>query len=337
MTRNTFDYILSKIKHRIEKQDTHLRESIPANMRLAVTLHYLAEGCSFNSIKYHWRIGKSTVSMIIHETCNALWDVLMPLYLKPPQTLDDWKGIAKGFEEHWNFPHCLGAIDGKHIRMQCPPAAGSEYYNYKEFHSLNLMAACDANLKFTLIDVGQAGRWSNAGTMAIPGDEHIQGYPNALSYCFVGDEAFPLKTWLVRPFPGRAITNQQRVYNYRLSRARRTIENAFGVLSSRWRVLQRTMIGQPERVSTIVRALCVLHNLLQSREPAHYMPTGYTNTDDELGLWRNSGTALDEVRQPAPRNSATYAIDMRNSFMQYFNCNSGRLDYQEHHVLHRTN
>lgn len=59
-------------------------------------------------------------------------------------------------------------------------------------------------------------------------------------YTFLGDEAFPLKRWLMRPIPGAsAKTHSQKVYNYRLSRARRTIENAFGILVARWRVLKR--------------------------------------------------------------------------------------------------
>ena len=62
----------------------------------------------------------------------------------------------------------------------------------------------------------------------MPDDERIPGAPYPLSYCFVGDEAFPLKTWLLRPYPGRELTDRRRIYNYRLSRARRTIENAFG-------------------------------------------------------------------------------------------------------------
>ena len=61
-----------------------------------------------------------------------------------------------------------------------------------------------------------------------------------ISYTFLADEAFPLKRWLMRPIPGAsAKTHSQKVYNYRLSRARRTIENAFGILVARWRVLKR--------------------------------------------------------------------------------------------------
>lgn len=66
------------------------------------------------------------------------------------------------------------------------------------------------------------------GDVALPPPEIVDGSPIPLSYCFVGDEAFPLKTWLMRPYPGRNLIREKKIYNYRLSRARRTIENAFG-------------------------------------------------------------------------------------------------------------
>lgn len=109
------------------------------------------------------------------------------------------------------------------------------FFNYKGHHSLVLLALVDARYKFRVIDVGGYGRSSDGGILAnstfgqalregtldlppnqpIPGAEHRGPQPHV----FVADEAFPLRTNLMRPFPGRGgLTREQRVFNYRLSR-----------------------------------------------------------------------------------------------------------------------
>lgn len=107
------------------------------------------------------------------------------------------------------------------------------------------MAICDANYIIRFVDIGAYGRRSDGGIfkdsamgkafdnghMNIPQPTAISGSP-VLSYCLVGDEAFPLKPYLLRPYPGRGLTPEQGVFNYRLSRARRLIENTFGILAS---------------------------------------------------------------------------------------------------------
>ena len=90
-----------------------------------------------------------------------LWDRLMNLYMAPPKTSDDWRLIAENFKEKWDFPHCIGAVDGKHVVMKAPANSGSLYYNYKNTFSIVLMALVDANLTFICVDVGSSGRNSD--------------------------------------------------------------------------------------------------------------------------------------------------------------------------------
>ena len=93
---------------------------------------------------------------------------------------------------------------------------------------------------------------------AFPGDKTN----NKIAYSIVADAAFPLKEYLMKPYPLKGITPSQRVYNYRLSRARRVIENAFGVLANRWRVFLTTIKLHPDKVITIVEACICLHNMM---------------------------------------------------------------------------
>ena len=96
MSYDSFKHILGLVRPHITKQDTQLRKAIEPGIKLAVTLHHLAEGASHNSIAQHFRLGRSTVSKIIEDTCGALWTVLQPIYLKPPTGPACWQAIADG-------------------------------------------------------------------------------------------------------------------------------------------------------------------------------------------------------------------------------------------------
>ena len=126
-----------------------------------------------------------------------------------PATADDWLEIADEFKTKWNYPCCIGALDGKHVAIQQPADSGSEFYNYKHFFRVLLLALVDANYKFIYVDVGVSGRAGDAGmfaesslkqsldnnTMNLPPAETIQGIPNKIHYHIVADDAASTKTF----------------------------------------------------------------------------------------------------------------------------------------------
>ena len=157
MSPESFDHILSLVEPLIIKKSTTLREPISPAERLSLTLRFLASGSSQTSMSFSYRIGTTTVSNIIRETCCVLWQALHEKYLRPPRSHDAWKNISDEFMKLWNFPHCIGAIDGKHNCIECPSDTGSLYNNYKGFFSVVLMAVCDAHYVFSLVNVGDFG------------------------------------------------------------------------------------------------------------------------------------------------------------------------------------
>ena len=130
------------------KQCTRLRKAISQAERFCLTLHYLAYGGSQQSLSFSFRIAKSTIRSIMNKTCSPIWDCLKEQYVRPPRTTDDWENIAKDFYEIGNLPHCIGAIDGKHVRIKAPINSGSLYYSYEGFFSIVLMGICDARYAF---------------------------------------------------------------------------------------------------------------------------------------------------------------------------------------------
>lgn len=173
----------------------------------------------------------------------------------PEPSKEKWVEETKIFYNKTNFPNCLGAIDGKHIRCKAPNNSGSLFFNFKKYFSIVLIAIADDNLCFITIDVGAFGKESDSnifkecplgkklysGQLELPKPAILPNTNDCPQpYVFIGDEAFALHSNLLRPYPGRNLNNTRRIFNYRLSRARRTVECTFGVLANKWRVLHTT-------------------------------------------------------------------------------------------------
>ncbi|CAH1997034.1 unnamed protein product [Acanthoscelides obtectus] len=230
LNKNQFDELHNLVINDITGHGCNAQQPIESELMLAVCLRYLATGDTFRSIGFSYRIGERTVSKIVTEVCKAIWKNMQPLYMPNP-TIDMWRKVAEEFERKWQVYNCLGTIDGKHVTIKKQPKSGSSFFNYKQYCSIVLMDTVDANDKFTSIDIGSMGRFSDGnvfsnsglgmklsnGTLEIPPPKSLPGEEFDIPYVFVGDEAFPLTKNLMRPFPKRQVNNNYRnkVFNYR--------------------------------------------------------------------------------------------------------------------------
>lgn len=107
-----------------------MRQAIPVRDRLSVTLRYLATGNSFQDLSYSVRIAPNTLSQLKPATLKAI-EVLGSRIFNCPSNPVEWQVLAEKFNTLWQFPHCIGSLDGKHINFRPPRKAGSVYRNYK--------------------------------------------------------------------------------------------------------------------------------------------------------------------------------------------------------------
>ena len=279
ITPDLFQEMVEKLTPRLQKQCTFMREPLQVGLKLAATPRFLATGNSYPSLQYSFRVHVSTICKFIPEVCKGIIAVYKDEVLRCPKTEEEWKEVAATFSSNWNYHNCLGAVDGKHITMKKPSNAGSYYYNYKGFHSIVLMAVADATYKFLYVDVGAEGGASDGGTWSNCSlhdavEENIAGLLQPVSlpnddqpvpYHFVGDDAFALRTWMMKPFSHRSQILRERIYSYRLSRAQRVVENVFGILCQRFRCFLTTMHQHADNITLITMCACVLHNLILIR------------------------------------------------------------------------
>lgn len=244
---------------------------------------------------------------------------------------------AKLFETQWHFNNCVGCMDGKHILIQKPSQSASLFFNYKGTFSVVLFAIVNANYEFIYVHTGSEGSQSDGGifkktsfyarlsnnNLHLPEFYLLPGTDISVPYVFLGDSAFALEKHIMKPFPERNISREQTIFNYRLSRARRIVENAFGILASRFRVFKQPLNLSLENIDAVVLASCALHNFLRKKSKTYLTSACVDREDLESGTfidgtWRQATNQLTSLQRNIQRPS-TVGKNIRTTLTQYFN------------------
>ncbi|KAJ8372608.1 hypothetical protein AAFF_G00280730 [Aldrovandia affinis] len=246
---------------------------------------------------------------ITGEVASAIWECLVSEFMPVPKK-EDWMTITEEFRQRWNFPNCLGSIDGKHVVIQAPSKSGSLFFNYKGTYSIVLLAVVDARYRFRVVDIGAYGRTSDGGTVA------SSKFGKALQNGRLGDGSSPKtgccqkqSTWDANPMSN--LSRRNRVFNYQLSHARMIVENTLSILSAQWRMYRRVIGTSPGNVEKCVKATCVLHNFMRwtAKGPA---------AASVLEREAPDPVALQGIRRVGTNNTTREAIHVRETLASYF-------------------
>uniref|UniRef100_A0A8C8RPP7 DDE Tnp4 domain-containing protein n=1 Tax=Pelusios castaneus TaxID=367368 RepID=A0A8C8RPP7_9SAUR len=284
MWKATFLELCSELAPALRRKDTNMRSALTVEKRVAIALWKMAIPDCYRSVANQFGVGRSTVGVALTQVCTAINRVL----LRRTVTLGNVSEIVDGFDA-MGFPNCGGAIDGTHIPILAPDHLATEYINRKGYFSMVLQALVDHRGRFTDINAGWSGKvhdariFRNSGLKITVGDVEM---PTVI----LGDPAYPLMPWLMKPYTGSLDQSKER-FNYRLSRSRMTVECAFGRLKGRWRCLYGRLDLSENNIPAVIASCCVLHNICEN-QGERFCP-----------VWETEAQRLEEAyEQPATRS-----------------------------------
>ena len=245
----------------------------------------------------------------------------------------EWRNIADGFQDVWQLPNCIGALGARYIDIQSATTNKDDSQLTNDDHSTNrefvLMALVDSKARFTYVEIACGGGSLDSGVfescalsklmgspgndLNIPAAKTLPGRSMQVPYHVTGNDAFPLKSYLMKPAPLRYATAKDKVYNCRESRGRAVIDKAFGQLVSRYEIFRKPIKLSPAKVDLIVMACVSLHNLL-------------SNSTNEFTL---DNTKLKGIPTSSKHNRSTFnAQRIRNELIEYYS-NEGYVSFED--------
>ena len=272
MNRATFDTVVNILGPRIVRENSRFRACLCPAKILAIGLYRLAHGNSYLTIGPAFNVGKSTVIEAVQDVVGALYE-LRDDHIKFPENLAEITTSIQSFEELSVLPNIVGAIDGSHVRIKAPKDSAADYFSRYQQHDFIIQAVVNGHKIFTDFACGFPGsmhdarvlRGSGIFTRAEQGEiftapvVHLAG--REITPYLVGDSAYPLNPWLMKPYPEGTRDPDEIAFNKELSSARVQVECAFGMLKNRWRILQKRFDSNIEFAIKATIACAVLHNI----------------------------------------------------------------------------
>ena len=257
-------------------------DTTPAKKRLAITMFFLAQGDHYHSVATALDIHKSSVSKHLHDVMPVLERKLFACNISFPANSELLQVVAD-FADLIGMPQSAGATDGCFTSMETSTGIFSDkYWCYKNIHAIILLAIVDARGIFTAVNIGQP---ASVGDGAAFNRSKIKArlesgawLPRTFSRRFrnafgrgrvmvrpfiVADAAFSLCAYMMKAYNNPPMHCPQHGYNYCHIRTRRVVENAFGRLKGRFRVLKQGKLNDPRWVMQITKVCCALHNMCE--------------------------------------------------------------------------
>ncbi|XP_067648012.1 uncharacterized protein [Eurosta solidaginis] len=342
MTRSSFEKLCIRLQ-KMKKKDTNYRNAIPLEKRVAIALYALGSSSEYRSIASLFGVGKATVCKILIEFCNEVWACMAREYFKSfPLTRT---GIEQGVADFnaMGYPQCIGAIgkqinnntenslnhnslsntDGCHIEIHPKKEEAADYYNYKGWYSVVLLALLDAKYRFMYIHCGSPGRCNDSSIFersslkrelqecALLDEMSWYHGRTKIPVHIISDSAFRLSQYVMKPYPYNIENSAaQKLFNYRLSKCRRVVENAFGHYKARFRRIGKGIDNHIKNENVVISAACAFHNFLIDEK------------DPVLENWLVDMQRYAR-RSPQGHNNLNYRSEgevIRNGLMEYFDC-----------------
>ncbi|XP_025031539.1 uncharacterized protein LOC103061706 isoform X1 [Python bivittatus] len=279
MSRATLFEVADRLRPLLQRQNTVLRIPIAVEERVAITVWWLATQASYREVAHQFGIGRTTVGNIVVEVCLAI-----ELLLKCTVCLGDHQKIMDGFGA-MGFPHCVGAVDRCHIPICAPYGQREQCVNRKNYYLMLLQGTVDHTGRFIDIEVGYSGTHRDAfmfrnsslckamdAGVFVPGNPTMTYGGVTIPPLILGDDAYPLRRWLMKPFVGR-LGHREMLYNRVFHRCRNVVERAFGRLKARWHCLTMQLPVAEENVVSVISSCVVLHNICETKgHPVTWTP-----------------------------------------------------------------